>query len=141
MPPPPKVTKSQIRQGPGAKLLTNPCMAQNIQLLGKIHQSFSWKHRSLFSKLVSTRIVLSSVKNRKVCPASWKDKLPSQKNKEPAGHLIFFKGKHILVQFCVFSKSVKINGGSAKSHKVETIPINLVNCQKGKQNWLNIFQN
>ena len=37
--------------------------------------------------------------------------------------LVSFKQKHILVQFCVFSKSVKIDGGSAKSHKVETIPI------------------
>ena len=84
--------------------------------------------------------MLSSVNNRKVCPASWKDKLPpSQKNKEPGGQirgkltissnakdytrLISFKQKHILVQFCVFSKSVKIGGGSAKSQKVETIPI------------------
>ena len=37
--------------------------------------------------------------------------------------LISFKQKHISVQFCVFSKSVKIDGGSAKSHKMETIPI------------------
>jgi len=27
------------------------------------------------------------------------------------------------VQFCVFSKFVKIDGGSAKSQKVESIPI------------------
>ena len=31
--------------------------------------------------------------------------------------------KHMLVQFCVFSKCVKIDGGSAKSQKVESIPI------------------
>ena len=37
--------------------------------------------------------------------------------------LISFKQKHILVQFCVFSKFVKIDGGSAKSQKVESIPI------------------
>ena len=37
--------------------------------------------------------------------------------------LISFKEKHISVQFCVFSKSVKIDGGSEKSHKVKTIPI------------------
>ena len=37
--------------------------------------------------------------------------------------LIFFKQKHISVQFCVFSKFVKIDGGSAKSQKVESIPI------------------
>ena len=40
--------------------------------------------------------------------------------------LISFKQKHILVQFCVFSKFVKIDGGSAKSHKAETIPIDLL---------------
>ena len=37
--------------------------------------------------------------------------------------LIFFKQKHTSVQFCVFSKFVKIDGGSAKSQKVESIPI------------------
>ena len=37
--------------------------------------------------------------------------------------LISFKQKHILVQFCVFSKFVKIDGVSAKSQKVESIPI------------------
>ena len=37
--------------------------------------------------------------------------------------LISFKQKHMFVQFCVFSKSVKIDGGSAKSQKVEMIPI------------------
>ena len=100
---------------------------------------FEDKQKSI-SKLVLTRIVLSSVNNRKVCPASWKDKLPpSQKNKEPGGQirgkltismkskhytrLISFKQKNILVQFCVFSKSVKIDGGSAKSQRVESIPI------------------
>ena len=79
--------------------------------------------------------------NRDVCFALWKEKLPSQKTEEPAGqirgkwtismksnhytclYLISFKQKHILVQFCVFSKSVKIGGGSAKSQKVESIPI------------------
>ena len=40
--------------------------------------------------------------------------------------LIFFKQKHTSVQFCVFSKFVKIDGGSAKLHKVETIPIDLL---------------
>ena len=83
--------------------------------------------------------MLFSVNNREVCPASWKDKLPSQKSEEPGGQirgkltismkskfytcLISSKETHISVQFCVFSKSVKIDGGSAKSHKVETIPI------------------
>ena len=113
-------------------------MAQDIQLPGKIHQSFfEDKQKSIFKASFDQDC---AVNNGKVCSALWREKLPSKKNEEPAGQLrgeiyninevqslnlplISFKQKHMFVQFCVFSKSVKIDGGSAKSQKVEMIPI------------------